>query len=123
MVLALQSTMITNTVSLPGFVGHARDFVGNINGLLALTPPACGAAPPRHALQDGVEQDRGGARDTVLLTMLTPVYEPSKISLDSTPEIALGSTTQLIGRRKPSCLTVRCCEQVRWCEAIAAPQL
>ena len=30
-------------------------------------------------------------RDAVKLTMLTPVYEPSKIYLDSTPEIALGS--------------------------------
>ena len=42
--------------------------------------------------------------------MLTPVYEHRKISLDSTPEIALGSRAQLIGRRKPSCLTARRCE-------------
>ena len=52
-----------------------------------------------------------------------PVYEAGKIYLDSTPEIALGSTIQLTGRRKPSCLTGRRCEQGRWCEAIAAPQL
>src|SRR6267142_1984508 len=99
--VALQSTMITNTVPLPGFVGHARDFVGNINGLLAPVLLERGAARPGHASRDGVRQNHGRARDTVLLTMLTPVYEPSKIYLDSTPEIALGSTTQLIGRRKP----------------------
>ncbi len=28
----LQSTMMTNTVVLPGFVGHTRDAVGNLNG-------------------------------------------------------------------------------------------
>jgi hypothetical protein len=62
-------------------------------------------------------------RDAVKLTLLTPAHEHRKIYLDSTPEIALGSRSQLIGRRKPSCLTGRRCEQGRWCKAIAAPQL
>ena len=57
--------------------------MGNINGLLVPAPLERGAARLGHASQDGVEQDRGGAADAVLLTVLTPVYEPSKISLDS----------------------------------------
>ena len=68
----------------------------DIDGPLAPALLERGAARPGHASQDGVGQNHGGARDAVLLTALTPVYEHRKISLDSTPEIALGSSTQLI---------------------------
>jgi hypothetical protein len=72
--------------------------------------------PPRSALHGRIQPCCAEAlqKNAAKSTMLTPVHEHSNIYLDRAPEIGLGSRTQLIGRRKPSCLTGRRCEQGRW---------